>query len=94
MLSNKRRILHRPIDVKVDFAVDVVKCCFVLHNFVGYRDSFINDDNIMINGLEDINDIENINTNSTNRNQNRYCEALSNYFISNEGQLPWQMDKI
>lgn len=52
------------------------------------------DDNLMINGLEDISDIENITTNNTNRNQNRYREALLNYFISNEGQLLWQMDKI
>ncbi|KAE9523799.1 hypothetical protein AGLY_015859 [Aphis glycines] len=58
------------------------------------RDGFIYDDNLMINGLEDISDIENITTNSTNRNQNQYREALLNYFISNKGQLPWQMDKI
>ncbi|XP_025195888.1 protein ALP1-like [Melanaphis sacchari] len=91
ILSNKWRILHRPIDVKVDFAVDIVKCCCVLHNFVRDRDGFIYDDTLTINGLEDFSDIENI---TTNRNQNRYREALSNYFMSNEGQLSWQMDKI
>lgn len=60
ILSNKWRIFHRPIDVKVDFAVDIVKCCCVLHNFVRDRDGFNFDDTLTVCGFEKFNDIENI----------------------------------
>ncbi|XP_025413308.1 protein ALP1-like [Sipha flava] len=52
ILSNKWRIFHRPIDVHVDFAVDIVKCCCVLHNFVRDRDGFKFDDTLAISGFE------------------------------------------
>ena len=45
ILSNKWRIFHRPIDVKVDSADDIVKCC-VIHNFVRVRDGFTFEDTI------------------------------------------------
>ncbi|GBN74709.1 hypothetical protein AVEN_224459-1 [Araneus ventricosus] len=35
-LSNKWRIFHRPINVDVDFAVDIVKTCIVLHSGTGF----------------------------------------------------------
>lgn len=31
ILSNKWRIFHRPIDVDVELAIDIVKCCCILH---------------------------------------------------------------
>lgn len=91
ILSNKWRILHRPIDVKVDFAVDIVKSCCVLHNFVRDRDGFSFDDTLAINGFEQ-NDV--FDNSGTNRNINRFRDALSYYFMSDEGQLPWQFEKI
>lgn len=39
--SNKWRMLHRPIDVKAEFADDIVKSCCVLHDVVRDRDGFI-----------------------------------------------------
>jgi hypothetical protein len=36
-LSNKWRILQRPLNVSPDFGMDVVKACVVLHNFVPER---------------------------------------------------------
>lgn len=91
ILSNKWRILHRPIDVKVDFAVDIVKSCCVLHNFVRDRDGFNFDDTLTINGFEEFDVFDN---SGTNRNTNRFRDALSHYFMSDEGQLPWQFEKI
>lgn len=32
ILSNKWRILHRPINVSIEFATDIVKACIVIHN--------------------------------------------------------------
>lgn len=91
ILSNKWRILHRPIDVRVDFAVDVVKCCCVLHNFVRERDGFNFDDTLTISGLQDYIHIENINV---NRNINRFRETLTQYFMSETGKVSWQLDRI
>ena len=34
ILSNKWRIFQRPLNVSPGFAVDIVKACVVLHNFV------------------------------------------------------------
>ena len=34
ILSNKRRIFQRPLNVSPDFAADIVKACVVLYNFV------------------------------------------------------------
>ena len=40
ILANKWRIFHRPLNVSVDFAVDIVKACVTLHNIVHKRDGF------------------------------------------------------
>jgi hypothetical protein len=37
ILSNKWRIFHRPLNVSVEFAEDIVKACTVLHNFLRVR---------------------------------------------------------
>ena len=38
ILANKWRILHRPLDVQADTAIEIVKACTVLHNFVREKD--------------------------------------------------------
>lgn len=81
ILSNKWRTLHRPIDVKVDFAVEVVKCSCLLHNFVRDRDGFNFEDTLTINGFEEVDVFDNSGT-------NRFGDALSHYFMSDEEQLP------
>ncbi|GFN81019.1 protein alp1-like [Plakobranchus ocellatus] len=37
ILSNKWRIFHRPMNVSVEFATDIVKACCILHTFVRQR---------------------------------------------------------
>jgi hypothetical protein len=37
ILTNKWRIFHRPLNVNIYMAVDIVKACVVLHNFVRER---------------------------------------------------------
>lgn len=92
ILSNKWRILHRPIDVNLDFAVDIVKCCCVLHNFVRKRDGYIFEDTFTITGLDDGIPVQQ--HLHINRNINYYRNLLTNYFISDEGKLPWQNERI
>uniref|UniRef100_A0A8C5MPK2 DDE Tnp4 domain-containing protein n=1 Tax=Leptobrachium leishanense TaxID=445787 RepID=A0A8C5MPK2_9ANUR len=91
ILSNKWRIFHRPLDLHVDFCVDIVKCCCVLHNFVRARDGFNFDDSLSVCGLEEfIND----DVMPVNRHSNRHRDALANYFTSEAGQVPWQTGSI
>ncbi|KAL4112956.1 hypothetical protein QTP88_016668 [Uroleucon formosanum] len=50
ILSNKWRIFHRAIDVDIELAIDIVKCCCVLHNFVRARDGYEFEDSLMVTG--------------------------------------------
>ena len=34
ILANKWRIFHRPIDVNPDFCDNIIRTCYVLHNYV------------------------------------------------------------
>nr|CAI5839617.1 unnamed protein product [Callosobruchus analis] len=43
-MCNKWRILHRAIDVKLEFAEDIVKAICLLHNFIRIRHCFSNED--------------------------------------------------
>ena len=92
ILSNKWRIFHRPIDVGIEFAVDIVKCCCVLHNFVRDRDGYKFEDILTVNGFDDTDVIdENVHA---NRSNTTYRDALTKYFVSDIGQLLWQNEKI
>jgi hypothetical protein len=44
ILTNKWRILHRPLNVSPDFAVNFVKACTVLHNIVRDEDGYTSED--------------------------------------------------
>nr|XP_022911162.1 protein ANTAGONIST OF LIKE HETEROCHROMATIN PROTEIN 1-like [Onthophagus taurus] len=91
ILSNKWRIFHRAINLKPDFAVNIVKACVVLHNFVRERDGYKIEDTFTVTGLAELpgatvvrgrtkaNDIRNI---------------YADYFMSEVGSVSWQMSKI
>ena len=56
ILSNKWRIFQRPLNVIPDFAVEIVKACVVLHNFVRERDNYNFEDAMTMTGLENVPD--------------------------------------
>jgi len=56
ILSNKWRIFQRPLNGSPDFALDIVKACVVLHNFVRERDSYEFEYALTVTGLEDVPD--------------------------------------
>lgn len=91
ILSNKWRIFHRPINVKPDFAVAIVKACVVLHNFVRDRDGYQVEDTDFITGLEDV---PRQTQSRGGLTPNNIRNILSDYFVSNIGAVPWQMSKI
>uniref|UniRef100_A0A8C5R7Y7 DDE Tnp4 domain-containing protein n=1 Tax=Leptobrachium leishanense TaxID=445787 RepID=A0A8C5R7Y7_9ANUR len=93
ILSNKWRILHRPLDVNVDFAVDIVKCCCVLHNFIRDHDGYNFRDSLSILGLKDHDDTDRCPVNSKlflycQRTsamaawENLKCQTLFSLFVS------------
>ncbi|CAK1587979.1 unnamed protein product [Parnassius mnemosyne] len=91
ILSNKWRIFHRPINVKPEFAVAIVKACVVLHNFVRDRDGYQVEDTDFITGLEDA---PRQTQSRGGLTPNNIRNILSDYFVSNIGAVPWQMSKI
>jgi len=51
ILSNKRRIFQRPLNVSPDIEVVIVKAIVVLHNFVRERDGYKLEDALAVTGL-------------------------------------------
>ena len=47
VLANKWRILHRLLDVDIEYAIAIVKACCVLHNFVRKKDGYQFEDAII-----------------------------------------------
>lgn len=91
ILSNKWRIFHRPLNVEPNFAVDIIKACTVLHNFVRDRDGFLIDDTATITGLDDLPQEHVIRGGiSANTIRTIFCT----YFASDVGSVPWQMSRI
>nr|CAI5829758.1 unnamed protein product [Callosobruchus analis] len=43
-MCSKWRILHRAIDVKLEFSEDILKAICLLHNFIRIRNGFTNED--------------------------------------------------
>lgn len=87
ILTNKWRVLHRALNVKLDLAEIIVKTLCVLHNFVRNRDGFVFEDTLSIQGLEDMNSSGlSTRTKSVADIRDKFAE----YFVSPEGEVPWQ----
>ncbi|XP_063865375.1 uncharacterized protein LOC135103260 [Scylla paramamosain] len=52
ILANKWRIFHRPLNVSLSLAEDIIKACCVLHNFVRDRDGVRIEDTLIWNLLQ------------------------------------------
>lgn len=95
LLSNKWRIFHRPLNVKTDLSIDIVKCCCVLHNFVRSRDGGNSRESMAIVDHEDvITDITQSQAVRTVPAANAIRDMFSDYFMSEEGALSWQLKVI
>jgi hypothetical protein len=90
MLTNKWRILHRPVYVSPDFAVDIVKACTVLHNIVRERDRY-NFEDILTTGLDNLPNGQIVRSGLA---ANRIRDTFAEYFASDVGSLPWQLTRI
>jgi hypothetical protein len=94
ILTNKWRIFHRPLNVSIDLAEYIVKTCCVLHNFVRQRDGF-NYNHILshVFAEEDEDQIHDP-TEARNLGGATIRNAFADYFVSPEGQVPWQYRMI
>lgn len=92
IFSNKWRIFHRPVNVSKVFSKNIVKACVILHNIVRIRDGHRNEDLMIASGsrLQNLMD----KTQSTHKTGQGVRTCFANYFVSQEGQLPWQLSKI
>lgn len=93
ILCNKWRIFHRALNVSKTFARDIVKACVILHNIVRARDSFTLDDLYTVQG-QGLVDVERIPPPRGSKSANDVREHFVDYFVSPEGSLPWQLNKI
>ena len=84
IMCNKWRILHRPLDVNIDFAGDIVKAICVLHNYVRARDGYSYEDTLHTAPLRGL-----IQTNRPTGRAIRAADIVrakfTNYFV-NEGR--------
>nr|CAI5859379.1 unnamed protein product [Callosobruchus analis] len=55
ILVNKWRIFHRPLNVDIEFAENIIKVCCVLHNYVRLRDGYRYDHTLYETSLTSLN---------------------------------------
>lgn len=92
ILSNKWRILHRPLNVSTDTAVNIVKTCCLLQNIIHKVEGIANNatdtaSSHMVSTLCHLPRSHSTRGNVTaNMIRNKYAE----YFMSPVGRVPWQ----
>lgn len=89
IMANKWRILHRPLNVNIEFAYAILKACCVLHNYVRLRDGFRFDETLFQSSLSSLN----CTTVRPNMRSLNTRDTFADYFM-NEGKLPWQHKMI
>lgn len=93
ILANKWRILHRPLDVNIEFCVSIVKACCILHNYVRTKDGIMFSDTLYECPFENFTYQENQRGRHLTGGVN-VRQYLTSYFTSPQGSIPWQYDKI
>ncbi|XP_063812585.1 uncharacterized protein LOC135050225 isoform X2 [Pseudophryne corroboree] len=89
ILANKWRVFYAPIQLESNFVEGIIKAACVLHNLVLSRDGFVFD-HILSNPLHDVSwsTVRGPVSGMLVRN------SFASYFVSPEGEIPWQNEKI
>ncbi|XP_072388165.1 uncharacterized protein rasp isoform X2 [Diabrotica undecimpunctata] len=90
IMCNKWRILHRPLDVNINFAEDIVKAICVLHNYVRQRDGSTFEETLYTAPLTNL---QQSSTRRTGRVTENVRNKFMHYFV-NEGKVDWQNSMI
>lgn len=83
IMANKWRILHRPINVQIPFAEDIVRACCVLHNLLRKTDSKSSNSKSTAMRYE----LQNMQQNHNNHSQisaTTIRDTLADYFVNPE----------
>ena len=91
IFSNKWRIFQRLPNVSPDFAVDIIKACVVLHNYVGERDCSKTEDAMTVTGLEDVPDGQSVRGEGEGLTAKSVRNKVADYLLTDAGAVPWQM---
>lgn len=87
IMSNTWRIFHRPMNVGISLAEDIIKASCILHNYVRSREGIRFEETLNIYGLQDLTtDTESRGTIAAIRTRDKFAD----YFVSEEGALTWQ----
>lgn len=70
----------------------ITQVCCVLHNFIKERDGYVFEDTITITGFKDSPEERQMQRGNLQAKDVR--EKFAEYFMSNEGSVPWQISKI
>ena len=93
ILSNKWRIFHRLLKVTKPLAKSIVKACVVLYNLVREMDGAHNEDLLENGGFLTLPPFAG-GSGRNLRSAEAIRKAFADYFVSPEGALPWQNNKI
>jgi hypothetical protein len=90
IMANKWRILHRPLDVNLEFCDSIIKACGILHNYVHLRDGVNYEHTLHECPLPNINPTieRGSHVGATTR------DYFAKYFTSPQGSVAWQYEKI
>lgn len=94
MLVSKFRVFEQPLACKIKTCESVIKAACVLHNFIRMREGIFSTpshpQSIDSMGVQNNQELPLIQVARPTRDAENNRELLCNYFISNEGQVPWQ----
>lgn len=90
ILSNRWRIFHRPLDVKLEFCDAIIKACCILHNFLNREEGIHFEYTLYECCMENI-DRVGVRGNMRGKEVRDY---FASYFTSPQGAVPWQYDRI
>ena len=93
ILGNKWRIFHRPLNVDISPAEDIVKAACVLHNYVGSKDGCEFNDTLTIEGVTPLRHSHAMSSRGS-RDALSIREKFADYFMTLEGSFPWQHSKV
>lgn len=89
IMSKKWQIFNRPLDVSLNLAIDIVKSCCVLQNFIHKYENIndiINTTNSEFSTFRSSNSLRTDLNETANAVRNRFAE----YFMSEQGRVSWQ----
>ncbi|XP_064292695.1 uncharacterized protein LOC135309930, partial [Plodia interpunctella] len=89
ILSNKWRIFHRPLNVDISLATDIIKACCILHNYVRDRDGYNYEDTLTCYMSPDVPETPRTYNRIGNNIAERIRDSFAQYF-EHEGKLEWQ----